>query len=726
MLTASASTKAFVKELDSADTRLSNVLQTSLALGPALVPLGAQAVPIMAGLAAGTGAAAGAVGTLALAFTGMGDALGAVNDYKLAPTQANLEKMREELQGFSAEGASFVRFLSNAGEELSTLRLTAQDNMFPGMRDGIVDMLTLLPQFERIVATIAGTLGDLAADTGEAFTEGSWLEFFDYIEREARPTLEAMGATFGNFGTGLAEMMMAFDPLADDFSAGMVSMSESFERWASGLSESEDFAEFVSYIQRTGPDVMDTLGAIVDAFVAFTEAAAPVGAAVLPVIEGLADAFASVARSDAGPVLIGAAAGLSAVSRAVALYNAANGTALAGLLGGLSKRPKGALTGLKADAAALTAFGSGLDSWGQKAGTVTTTNERLRRSFGRLAFGGAAVGGLALMLSDLDDQAGLTNTTMLGLAGTLAGPWGAAAGAAVGFGMDVVDSNDDMWESLDRLGEAARDASMALKDQQEILRATREGFGDWSKDMELSVESNPFKWFLDQFSVDNFREVKNLVEGILGDSDVEEAAAEMELYARQINGVRESSLPAVEGQRALSEAARDQANAAREAAAANRREAAALMETANAALAAFDARTAYKQALADATRQAQKNTAGVDANTAAGRNNREALSQLAAAWNRQTEAAGATDAAQERARAAFTKTAVQMGVTREKAGNLAERLLAIPDDVETKADLDDAQAKNKTRSLTKDMLDLASPRLGLPPVSTDLPEGLRA
>lgn len=348
LLGSAAASKTLGKNLDDADKssrRLSDgleisndrttmLVQSALALGPALVPLGAQAVPVIMGLGTQMGFAAGAAGVAVLAFQGVGDSLKAVNQYALEPTATNLAKMQEEMDKLGPAGRDFVHYLQELRPRLQVFQDLAQEGMLPGFEEGIDSLLTRMPQLERIVTTIATTVGDLMSDAGADLGGSEWQAFFDYIEGDAKPILTDMLRTLGNFSLGMANTVAAFGPLTRDFSDGFLGMSRDFEEWSENLASSAGFHDFVSYLQDTGPAVLDTLGALADATLAIVEAAAPVGKVALPIIEALADVISGIARTPAGPVLIGVAAGISAVSRAIALYQAANGSALLGAMMG--------------------------------------------------------------------------------------------------------------------------------------------------------------------------------------------------------------------------------------------------------------------------------------------------------------------------------------------------------------------------------------------------------
>lgn len=439
MAAASASTRAFTKELDTSTNRGVNLTQSILAIGPALVPIGAAAVPAISGLTNQLAFAAAGAGVTALAFSGLGDALKATNDYAIEPSAANFEKMQQSLSELGPAGREFTAFLQDIRPQLQGLQDAAQDGLLPGAEAGIRELMELLPQAEQIVSTVATTLGDLIAEAGDNLNDDRWQDFFTFLETEARPTLLDMGRTLGNFAEGFANLWMAFDPLSDQFSASFLQMSRDFALWTDGLDATDGFQEFLDFVTRVGPQVWDTLGALADALLQIVEAAAPVGEASLPIIKALADVLGTIADSPVGPALIGAAAGISAISRAIALYKVANGSAIAGLLGLSGEKGKQAGIGLRAAAAGAGIF--------------------------------------ALSMTDVDEKIGLTNTATFALAGMIAGPWGAAVGGGIGLALDLASANDETAEAFNRASAAIMNNTGTIEEQRSALAAARESGG---------------------------------------------------------------------------------------------------------------------------------------------------------------------------------------------------------------------------------------------------------
>ncbi|HEY1179557.1 MAG TPA: hypothetical protein VGF17_25665, partial [Phytomonospora sp.] len=520
---ASGTARGFADRLDQADSRMANLVQTGLALAPALVPIGGLAIPAVAGLTTQLGAAGLAAGVTVLAFKGVGGALEALNKYQLEPTAANFQAMQLKMQQLGPDGREFVRTLQGMRPQLQELQDAARAGLFPGATDGLEELLKLLPQAERLIGHVSTTVGDLFAEAGDNLNDPRWVKFFNYLDREASPTLEAMGKSFGNVVEGFANMIMAFDPLSDDFTHGMLNMSRAFKDWTQGLEGSEGFERFLSYLEDTGPEALDTLGALGNALVAFVEAAAPVGKVSLPILKGLADGFTAIADSPIGPLLVSTAAAVGILGRSLALlrvvglrggedggqpllgrvlnvddakkalpaireYTAASRELLVAqeaaraanvkYLGTLraynaANEVTGGRASQKGMAAAAYELVAAENKQAEAAKRVAVAEEARGRAVGRtLAGAGKAAGvvaGLAVATSGVADKIGLTNTASLGLVGTIAGPWGAALGAGVGVVMDLAAANNDLATAMDAANRAGRDG-VQVQEQRRAYR----------------------------------------------------------------------------------------------------------------------------------------------------------------------------------------------------------------------------------------------------------------
>ncbi len=438
--------------IDRLSGRLAIMAQSAAALGPALVPITTALVPAIAGLTTSLGFAVAGAGVAILAFQGVGDTLDALNKAQLKPTTANIDKLREAASHLSPAARDLVFQLDDMAPAFRQVRDAAQDGLLPGISKSLDEIESLLPKVASIVGEIGTVTGELLASGAESLAGPEWEDFFNFIESEARPTLTQLGQTTANVTKGLAEMWMAFDPLSDDFIGGLLDASEAFESWAEGLSDSDDFREFVEYIRETGPIVLETLGDIGNMFLQIAEAAAPLGGPTLEIIGAIADIIATVADSDLGTPIMAGVAALSALNLVMGATQRIGGTVFGGFVKGQLAASAGLKT-LRADIAATmvvqnTAAGRARATAAEMDASAAAS-ARLRQSYGQIGKGAAiAVGGIAVMETGLADS----KTAMLGLTGAfIGGAPGAVAGGLIGLTLDLAGSNDDLAASLDRM-----------------------------------------------------------------------------------------------------------------------------------------------------------------------------------------------------------------------------------------------------------------------------------
>ena len=477
LLNASTHAKGLTRDLNTTSSQMGLLVSSGLALGPALVPIGASVTPVITGLASQLGFAAAGAGVAAIAFTGMGKALKSVNDYQIDPTADNLEKMREGLSTLGPAGQDFLVFLQQLRPQMQGLKETSRAGLFPGLEDGMENFMSMMPQVERIISTVAVAMGDLADQAGETLAGPRWEEFFNYLETDARPTLLAFGQTLGNFTEGIANLFVAFAPASDQFSESFLRMSRSFADWTANLPETDGFQSFLTYLADVGPKVWDTLSAIGGAMMSLLEAAAPVGSILLPVLTELSQAFSALMDTDIGPVLMGAVVAINSVAMAMKLSGLANfgimGKSLATMTAGI----RSSVAILPAATASYFDYGRALDRVGGTAAAAGANHARFTGALRGSVKAAGAVGILAFAMSDLDDKMGLSNTAMGAMIGMIGGPWGVALGAGIGATLDMAAANDEVGDSFKRVENALRLGADGY-DQQVVALERAQAVGD--------------------------------------------------------------------------------------------------------------------------------------------------------------------------------------------------------------------------------------------------------
>ena len=705
MLAAAASSKAFSNSLDSSRNQMSGLIQAGLALAPALAPIGAAAIPVVTGLANQLGFAAGAAAVTTVAFKGVGKALGDLNDYRLKPTGENLANLQNSMAAISPAGRDLVNFLQDLRPEFSGLQDIAQEGMFPGVQQGITELLKNGPLIEQFFRTVSATVGDLFAEGGDNLNDPRWQAFFEFLNREAKPTLEAMARTLGNFTDGLAQMWMAFEPANDRFSAGFLNMSRDFAEWAGGLSTSGGFQDFLAYLERTGPMVSDALGSISNALVETAKALAVVGDVALPVLTLMFDAFAGLMSSPIGPTLLGIAAALGAISTAMRVARFSNLTAVGAGIGVLRDLPalgRGALVA-KRD---FLDFGKGLDNFGGNVVRASTATQKLGSALAKGGKIGAGAAGLAFVMSDLDDKMGLTNATSFALAGGLLSGTGlgAALGFAVGATVDLAHANDDLHDAVKRAADAAGNSSVSYDAQAAALDVAKRKLEELTR-AENSLRSPGGSGGLSLG--DRIKGGKSLVEGMFGKSDSEEAAAAIRQIEKATADQKFAELGMTDVMGGATQSIRDHTEALYDDIAAKR---ASVSET----LGSIGGEIAWEAAIDSATQTIRENGKATNINSEAGRANVGAIHNMIDAWNSLTPAGQAARGGMDAARKAIYDAARAAGFGKKKARELVDMLIDLDGiDPSVKVDVETAAAIRKLQGLQRKINGMRGRTIGI-------------
>ena len=701
--------------IDRLSGRLAIMAKAALVLGPALVPIGAVGVAGVAGLASQLGFAAIGMGSLLAATQGVGDALKAVNQAALEPTAANLEKARAAMAGLGPEAREFVARFQELRPVLGDIRDAAARGWFPGLTDAMDDFERVAPRVASLFEAIGKTGGDLVAQGADALAGPEWAEFLRFVESEGPEALEAFGRSIGNVVHGLAELWMATSPLNNDFSSWLLTTSRNFDAWAAGLSETEGFQDFIEYVRKSGPQVGRTLGSIAEAVIAIVKAASPLGGPVLGAFETIADVLKLIAESPVGPKIFTMAAAFVVLNKTLAVTAgllAKTGLISAGTAGRITGAPggggpvpvpigggpaggptpvplvgrlnaaKGAIGQFRSDMAALR----GATTAQRNASTSLIAaqqrvNTAMRQTGSAAVKTGAGVAAFAVASGAAGQSLGLQNTAMLGLVGSMKGPWGAAIGAGIGLVVDITSANRRWEESLRQIQAllASEDpAQMAegnrlIKERRDFLEDMNSASGFWDlKDRAgdlLGFAKNGFKLpsqadfdELNFGSLDTGGGLDRVAAG-LGNISAEAglAADEVEDLRQELANV--GTVLTKQGQ--------------------------------------FDA---YKQAIDDMTASVKENGRTLDSNTEKGRANREALNNIAATavtYSQNLQGADRVDFL-KKARAAFVDAAKKAGGMDKRSRDLLRTLdQLINKNVNVDVDVNTAAAEAAIGRLTR-------------------------
>lgn len=176
------------------------------------------------------GGAATVLGTLAVAFNGVGDALGAIED----PA-----KFTEALQKLAPAAAEVVKILASFNDAFKGAMMQVQQELFAPLVDQIQPLvMTWLPALMRAGQEIAGVFGQ----AGRMLAE--------WLQQPAQ--MQAFQEFIGNIAQALRQMLPAIQPIADAFVRLSVVGSSFFPQIADAIVTIAN--EFNNWVQTAAND----------------------------------------------------------------------------------------------------------------------------------------------------------------------------------------------------------------------------------------------------------------------------------------------------------------------------------------------------------------------------------------------------------------------------------------------------------------------------------------
>lgn len=658
---------------------------------------------------------------LAQAYTGLGVAGGEAFD-----------NMNDALNELSPAGQAFAHWLQDLKPKLKELRDVAQSGLLPGVQEGIQTLIDhYFPDFKSFIGELTTGLGNMFAATGKILTDPRWEKFFSFLADRALPNLQGLWAASLNVARGIANIVMALDPLARPMGEGLLELTERFAKWSDDLAHDQGFQEFMDYAQRVGPKVVYLIEQMALFMARLVEAAAPIGEVVLDAVTAV---FEWINGWDLET--------LTAVVTTVAVL----GTSIYVLTGFLrtikfvtetwTAVTTLATTAQNLLAAAVTRYNTAT------VGAVTSTGLLNGRLFATRAAGIAGAAGMGAMTRAAGplgaalvilgtlwwnheqrmQEAEEATDELAGGFKELGNVWRDAAIKGENAGEKLADAvtvmsvnNRDMAETvitLNDLGASLEDVGAAAGGSAEKLEKVIELIGkriDYLKTAEgslsmMSEEDYGFRGVFDATSadkeVDRLKKIQEELEGAAADARLTSEA--MALLAAETDNVVDSSARGTPAQKALAEAQEvlaDKSSTAEQQLDALTKVQDLMRESAINAIEAEEQWEASLDTLSGAVNAAkdahEKGATSLDIHTDKGRANRDMLENLIQSAGRMYDADvalnGVTEDAVRKGQShidQIRKTAKELGLNKTETDKLIKAYNTIPEDVNTAVKMD--------------------------------------
>lgn len=219
-----------------------------------------------------------------------------------------------------ASGKRFSLFLHSLRKDFGEFRNDIQDVLLPSVEKAIEGFMgsgngSVL---RKALVSLADSFGKFTIALSTSFQGPAWGSFFQMLADLGPDIQEAYGNAFIKFLEAVASMLATSGPFALKFAEGLEAMMTKFADWAASPEGRQDLLDFLDWVKRIGPDVLDFFGSAAKGITALAVALAPLGGLVL---EGVTDFFDLLSDMDPG-VLSNIATSLVVM---VVAYQVANG-----------------------------------------------------------------------------------------------------------------------------------------------------------------------------------------------------------------------------------------------------------------------------------------------------------------------------------------------------------------------------------------------------------------
>lgn len=227
----------------------------------------------------------------------------------------------------SQTASKFFNMMNTTGVKTFNTLLSAAGRF----GDGLVNVFTQLGPLFLWTAKGLDNLGKKFQNWANSVAGQNAIKaFIEYT----KTNLPKIGQIFGNVFAGIGNLMVAFAQNSAGIFDWLVKMTGKFREWSEQVGKSEGFKKFVQYVQQNGPVIMELIGNIVRALVAFGTAMAPIASVILKVVNKLAEFIAKLFETHpAVAKVMGIIAILSGVFWALMAPIIAVGTVLSNVFG---------------------------------------------------------------------------------------------------------------------------------------------------------------------------------------------------------------------------------------------------------------------------------------------------------------------------------------------------------------------------------------------------------
>lgn len=222
------------------------------------------------------GTAGYAVGALTNGVVALGSAIGSaglgMGAFGLVAF-TTISKLYDENAKLTQSQKDLKKHIDSLSYSYGVMEKSAQPLVYDTIGKGVNTIKTAIHMMTPIVDDAAIAIGDLFHDLNRSLQGERMTEFFDYIERSTGPMINNIGTGLGYALQGVANTMVALEPLTDWMGRGFENMFKRFADWSAIQKDSDGFADFIentkSALSSIGDIAGDAVSGVKDFFGAF-------------------------------------------------------------------------------------------------------------------------------------------------------------------------------------------------------------------------------------------------------------------------------------------------------------------------------------------------------------------------------------------------------------------------------------------------------------------------
>lgn len=263
-------------KLDVANANVkANTSKQTLAYEQALT-VAAQAHQRAQALAAAGSSQAGAAAKIAAKDTAYANSLatGGTKTYAAALKQQQAaqqgvkgaqDTLNQSLSAMPAATRDTAKAFFNLTDALQKWSDSLAPYTMPVFTKGLQLITALLPKLTPIVKSVAGEVSSFVATLGDGATGAVFKQFGQNISTFGGGNIAGLLTTLKNLATGFVGILNAFMPFSLHVSTGLAGVTGKFAQFGATLSNNKGFNAFIAFAQKSGPQLVKTLGQLATA-----------------------------------------------------------------------------------------------------------------------------------------------------------------------------------------------------------------------------------------------------------------------------------------------------------------------------------------------------------------------------------------------------------------------------------------------------------------------------